>query len=154
MPNIGIILREEITRLSRREARSQIDPTKSTTAQHRRDIALLKRQIAQLERQVKQLLRQTAGLVLALSSDAPAKRMRFVAKGLRSQRSHLGLSAGEFGRLIGVSAQSIYNWENESTIPRNEQLTKLVALRGIGKRVARERLTELIAGKTKSRGKA
>jgi hypothetical protein len=50
MPNIGTVLREEITRLSRRESRSQVDPTKRAAAQHRRDIAALKRQMAQLER--------------------------------------------------------------------------------------------------------
>jgi DNA-binding XRE family transcriptional regulator len=153
MPNIGAVLREEITRLSRRESRSQIDPTKRATAQYRREIALLKRRVSQLEHQVKQLLRRTSGSALTPSSDVPARRLRFVAKGLRSQRNRLGLSAGEFGSLIGVSAQTIYNWEGESTTPRNEQLIKLAALREIGKREAHERLTQLAAGKTRSRRK-
>ena len=60
MPNIGTVLREEITRLSRKESRGQIDQTKKATAQHRRDIALLKRQVAQLERQVAMLSPQSS----------------------------------------------------------------------------------------------
>ena len=60
MPNIGNVLREEISRLALRTSRGQINPTKKSTAQHRRDIALLKRQVAQLERQVTVLLRPPA----------------------------------------------------------------------------------------------
>ena len=60
--------------------------------------------------------------------------MRFVAKGLRSQRSRLALSASEFGKLVGVSAQSVYNWERGTTRPREQQIAKLASLRGLGKR--------------------
>jgi DNA-binding transcriptional regulator YiaG len=154
MPNIGTVLKEEISRLSRKEVRGQIDPTKKATAQHRRDIALLKRQVAQLERQVKLLSRKTLNTTPSVSSDSPSKRVRFVAKGLRTQRSRLGLSATQFGNLVGVSAQSIYNWERESAYPRGEQLSKLATLRGIGKREAGERLKQLATTKGKARRKA
>ena len=153
MPNIGAVLREEISRLSRRESRSQVDTTKKATAQHRRDIAVLKRQVAQLQRQVALLSRKVLGAPPAVSSGPTAKRVRFVAKGLRSQRNRLGLSQTDLGTLLGVSAQSIYNWESESARPRNEQLAKLAALRGIGKREAGERLKQLIGTNGKSRRK-
>ena len=82
--------------------------------------------------------------------------MRFVAKGLRTQRGRLGLSAAQFGTLLGVSAQSIYNWEHETAHPRGEQLAKLASLRGIGKREAEARLAQLAApaGKGRRRGPA
>jgi DNA-binding XRE family transcriptional regulator len=153
MPNIGTVLREEISRLSRRESRSQVDATKKATAQHRRDIAALKRQVAQLQRQVTLLSRKVLGAMPPVSSDPTAKRVRFVAKGLRSQRNRLGLSQTDFGKLLGVSAQSIYNWESESTRPRDEQLAKLAALRGIGNREAREKLKQLVGTTGKARRK-
>lgn len=43
---------------------------------------------------------------------------------------------------MGVSGQSIYNWERESARPRDEQIAKLAALRKIGKREAAERLQQ------------
>jgi DNA-binding XRE family transcriptional regulator len=147
MPNIAMVLRQEISRLSRKESRSQIDLTKKATAQHRRDIAALKRQVAQLERQVTLLSRRALATPPATPSDSTPKSMRFGAKALRSQRNRLGLSAIELGRLLGVSAQSIYNWERELARPRPEQLSKLVALRGIGKREVGERLQRLVSGK-------
>ena len=153
MPNIGTVLKAEISRLSRKESRAQIDATRKATAQHRRDIATLKRQVTQLERQVRLLARRTLGAAPAPSSAAPAKRVRFVAKGLRTQRGKLGLSAAQFGALIGVSAQSIYNWERETARPRGEQLAKLAALRGIGKREAKARLAQLTASSGRPRRK-
>jgi len=153
MPNIGTVLREEIARLSRRESRRQVNATKKTTAQHRADIAALKRQVVQLQRQVMLLSRKLLGAPPAVSSDPTAKRVRFAAKGLRSQRNRLGLSQADVGRLLGVSGQSIYNWESESAHPRDEQLAKLAALRGIGKRQAAEKLKQLVGTHGKTRRK-
>jgi DNA-binding transcriptional regulator YiaG len=145
MSNIGTALKEEITRLARKEVRSQVDPTKKVTAQHRRDIAALKRQVAGLERQVTLLLRNNAKSRPEVSPETTAKPIRFSATRLQAQRSRLGLSAIDFGKLLGVSAQTIYNWEHEVARPRSEQLGKLAVLRGVGKREAGERLRQLAA---------
>ena len=152
MPNIGTVLKEEISRLSRREIRSQIDTTKKATTQHRRQIAALKHQVAQLERQVALLERKVLGTPPAVPAAATQTRPRFVAKGLRSQRARLGLSAIDYGKLLGVSAQSIYNWEHELASPRSEQLPRLAALRGIGKCEAAARLKQLHSAAKAIRG--
>ena len=151
MPNIGTVLKEEINRLSRKECRHQVDPTRKAVTQHRRDIAALKQQVARLERLVAVLTRKGIGAAATAPSNAPARPMRFVAKGLRSQRNRLGLSAADFGKLLGVSAQSIYNWEREAAHPRGEQLTKLAALRGLGKREAARRLKLALAAGSAAR---
>ena len=72
-------------------------------------------------------------------------------RGLRAQRKRLGLSAADFGKLVGVSPQSIYNWEQEASRPREEQIAKLVALRALGKREARERVKEQVGANGKAR---
>jgi hypothetical protein len=151
MPNVATVLKEEIARLSRKEIRSQVDPTRKATAQHRREIWLLKRQVATLEQQVKLLSGKVLGTRPVLSSGPAAKPPRYSAKGLQSQRKRLGLSATDFGMLVGVSSQSIYNWEREASHPRSEQIGKLVALRGIGKREAAARLKQLVAKGAPSR---
>jgi DNA-binding XRE family transcriptional regulator len=143
MANIGAVLRDEITRLSRKESRVQINPTKRATASHRKDIALLKRQVTQLERQVKALSRRAVGTLPAPTVTAAATKFRFVAKGLRSQRARLGLSAADFGKLIGMSAQSIYNWESEKARPRAAQIARVAQFRMMGKRDARAELSKL-----------
>ena len=149
MPNIGTALREEIVRLSRRETRSQVDPTKKAAAHHRRDIAELKRQVTKLQRQVALLSRKALSTPTIPNADATTRPVRYTVKGLRAQRERLGFSAGDFGKLLGVSAQSIYNWEQEKARPRSEQVAKLAALRAVGKREARVRMEQLGAATTK-----
>jgi len=148
MPNIGALLKQEIVRLARKEARVQVHPTHKASAQHRRDIAALKRTTIALVRQFALLQRRAASAPAAPSDDAKGK-IRFVAKGLKSQRGRLGLSAADYGKLVGVTAQSVYNWEQGQSTPRAEQLKAIAALRSIGKREAHERLKKLAPRRAK-----
>ena len=143
MPNIASVMREEITRLSRRASRKDLDAVKKISAQHRRHIAALKREMAQLTRQLSALSRKVPAAPAVPSNGSGGTRLRFVAKGLRSHRERLGVSAGEFAKLMGVSAQTIYNWEQGTTRPREQQLGALAGLRNLGKRDVRARLEQL-----------
>jgi DNA-binding transcriptional regulator YiaG len=145
MPNIGTLLKEEISRLSRKEIRRQIEAVRKASAQYRRSIAALKRQAGKLERQIARLEGSVFDKPRATASSAAAKRVRFVAKGLRSQRERLGLSAADYSKLVGVSSQSIYNWEHGTARPRAEQIATLAALRHMTKREALARLERLEA---------
>jgi DNA-binding transcriptional regulator YiaG len=147
MSKIGTVVNEEIVRLSRKECRQQIEPIKKSTTQMRHEVASLKRHVAQLERQVAILSRKVIGAA-SVKVDANTKTSRFSAKGLQAQRSRLDLSAADFGKLLGVSAQSIYNWESEKARPRAEQIAKLAALRGLGKREVATRLEQLAGGES------
>lgn len=66
----------------------------------------------------------------------PSTKFRFSANRLVAQRKKLGVSAGDMGTLIGVSAQTIYNWEAGKSRPRQQQLAAIAAVRGIGKKEA------------------
>ena len=142
MPNIGALLKQEIIRLSRREVRAQVGATKKASASYRHHIAALKRQVATLETQVA-LLQRRALAKPAATPAASSTKVRFVAKGLKSQRNRLGLSAADYGRLVGVSAQSVYNWEQGHASPRSEQLNMIATIRGMGKREAQRRLEQV-----------
>lgn len=65
---------------------------------------------------------------------------RFSPAWVSSQRRKLGLSAADFGRLVGVSGLTIYNWEKGKARPRRKQLEALAAVRGFGMREVRRRL--------------
>jgi len=137
MPNIAAVLKGEISRLSRREIRKQVQPVRKASATFRREIAILRRQVQALQRQTRALAKQYAPIIAPNASSRP---LRFVAKGLRSLRSRLGLSAPELAWLVGVSDQTVYNWELKKTVPRKEQLAALATIRSLGKREARRRL--------------
>jgi DNA-binding transcriptional regulator YiaG len=152
MPNIAVILKEEISRLARKEIRKQTDVLRKTSAQHRKEIAELKRRISDLQRTVNALEKQ-AGKESALIPPSTGKqRVRFSAKGLRSHRQRLGLSASDYGKLIGVTGQTVYKWENETARPRAQQVEALAAIRGIGKKEVQDRL-EMQAPKGRKKSK-
>lgn len=143
MPNIGALLKDEIARLSRREIRREVESMKKASSQYRRHIAALKREVAQLRKQVSTLTGRMRKNTPAAAVEGAGARGRFAAKGLRSHRQRLGLSANDYAKLAGVSAQSVYNWEQGLSKPRTEQRATLFALRSVGKREAQSRLQQL-----------
>jgi DNA-binding transcriptional regulator YiaG len=135
MANIASVLKEEIIRLARKEIRQETDSLKKVSGQYRSEIAALKRHTVNLEKQLKRLekiIPKQSHLEEPLP-EAPSK-VRFTAKGFKTLRQRLGISAADTGRLLGVSGQTVYAWETGSSSPRKQQLVSIVILRGLGKR--------------------
>ena len=143
MPNIATVLKQEITRLARKESKALTAATRRASAQHRRDIAELKRQVKALSTQVAYLERQERKRAAKPLSETTASGRRFSPQGLRAHRERLDLSASDYAELVGVSSQTIYNWEHGQSKPRPQQVAALVAIRGVGKREAWKRLDSL-----------
>lgn len=146
MPNITSVLNDQIRRLARREINNQSRVVRRLTAQHRRDIAALKREVASLQKMVTFLERQEKRRVASAPTPAKMEGIRFRADGLKSHRQRLGISAEDYGRLVGASGLSVYHWESGKVRPRREQVAKLAGVRGLGKREAMKRLS-LLNGK-------
>lgn len=135
MPNIGVLLKQEIARVARKQIRTEIEPLRAAASEYRKTIATLKARVATLERDLNAVRRATPTKVSTSAEVEPTvAAARFSAKGLKAQRARLGISAGALARLMGVTTQSIYNWENEVSRPRASQLERLVALRKVGKK--------------------
>lgn len=141
MPNIASLLKSEISRLARKEVRGETESLKKATTRYRSEIAELKRQIAAMQRQLKSVA-SGRGRAAAQAEDAgdATEARRFSAKGLASHRRRLGLSAEAFGKLVGVTGQSIYKWEAGKARPRASQMAAIAELRKLGKREAQKRL--------------
>jgi DNA-binding transcriptional regulator YiaG len=150
MPNIAAVLKEEICRLAKKEVKAQVGKTQKASAQYRRDIANLKRVLGQQEREIRLLKKQKGQTP---KEEEPSDTVRFSARSVKAQRSRLGLSAADYGKLVGVSGLTIYNWEHGKAKPRKAQLAALVAVRGIGKREALLKLAELTVKKGRGRKK-
>lgn len=141
MPNLATVLKDEIRRLARKEVKQQLAVLKSSSAQYRHDIAALKRTNAELARKV-------AGLERALKSAGSVeprgqgRQVRFSPEWVVGHREKLGMSQADYGRLVGVSAMTIYNWEAGNSRPRAELLAKWGAVKKLGKREAMRRLAD------------
>ena len=150
MTNLATVLKDEIKRIARKEIKAHTAAAAHAITTYRREIARLKRQtraheqkLAFLEAQERKRLTQPE------HKDRDVEGVRFSARSVRAQRQKIDMSAADYGKLVGVSALTIYNWEQGKTRPRKEQLASLVALRGIGKREARNKL-KLVVGETEA----
>jgi DNA-binding transcriptional regulator YiaG len=147
LSNIASVFKDEVARQVRRQLRGETESLKKASNRYRTDIAALKRRIEALEKQVSRLEKSAKANAAPAAQGDPDTKLRFKAQGVRAQRTRLDLSAPEMGALIGVSAQSIYNWETGKTRPRPEQMPAIAAVRKMGKREARARLDQTLAVK-------
>ena len=140
MPKLATVLKDEITRLARKEVRAESLPMRKAAVQSRTDINALKRRVAALEKQVASLSKAATIKKTETASD-PAT-IRFSAKGFGTLRRRLGLSAAEMGFLLDASDQSIYKWER-GVRPRPNQMPKIATLRKMSKQQVAELLKSL-----------
>lgn len=150
MPNIASLLKAEIARVARREVRVEIESLRKAATAQRSEIVALKRRMQELEKQLKALTRIAesgargrAGATAEAESEGGSDGFRFRAEGMARNRKRLGLSAADFGLLVGATGQSVYAWEQGKSKPRSKALVAIAALRGIGKREVVKRLEML-----------
>ena len=142
MPNIAAVLKEEIRRLAKREIKANTSSTKQAVAQYRRDIAKLKRQMQAQAKEITFLKAQDRKRLgqPEVKENGELEGVRFSARSVKAQRRKLKLSAADYGKLVGVSGLTVYNWEHGKARPRQKQLAALVAARGLGRRAALAKL--------------
>lgn len=137
-------LKSEISRLAKKEVRAETQALKKASAQYRSEIAALKRRLAGLEALIKKQGKGAGRRVKAKekTDEESSTSHRFRVAGFAALRKKLNISAAEMGRLLGVSAQSVYHWETGKTKPRASQLAAIAEVRKMGKRAVASKLGE------------
>ena len=151
--NIAQVLKAEISRISKREAKALTSTTRSTAIQLKITVASLKQRLATLEKSNKDLQRQVATLIASQPKvDVPDEGRAWISgKGVKALRRKLGLTQGELARLTGVSKGAVVQWEAKPGMLKLRDATRkaVMDVRGIGgKGEARKRLEEMV-GKIK-----
>lgn len=144
MPNLAKLLKDEISRISRREIKKELDPIKALLTAQRKTISELKKKAAGLDVANRKLQRAVPAAPArgAAAEEEGGSRQWFTGKGVRSMRKKLKLSQADFAKLAGVSDQSVYNWErqNGKLLLRQATAAKLAEIRGLGIRGAKSKL--------------
>ncbi|WP_363798492.1 helix-turn-helix domain-containing protein [Lysobacter firmicutimachus] len=143
MSNFATLFKTEVTRLTRKELKLQVDPLRKQVAAQRKVILGLKQDIAKLQKASARASRAgSARVVVERAEDAPATRARFSAGGLKKLRTRLGLTREAFAPLLGVSSQTIYIWESGQARPRQGSVDKLAIVRGMTKQQVQDVLAQ------------
>ena len=149
--NIAQVLKAEIARISKKEAKALSSPTRNTTIILKKTVANLKTRLATLEKSNKELIKQVESLVAAIPKpvEEPEAKGWISGKGVKSLRKKLSLSQAEFGKLVGVSTGAVVQWESKTGMLKLRDATKkaIIGVRGIGKAEARKRLDEMVVKK-------
>ena len=132
------VLKAEISRLARKEAKRVVAPVQKASANYRGLIAGLRKRIDSLEKDLAVLKRAVPSPERALATKTePEGRFWITGKGIRTLRKRLGLTQVQFGKLAGVSGQSVVNWEGTEgkvDIRKKETMARIQSLKGKGKR--------------------
>ena len=155
--NVMSVLKAEISRLAKKEAKAILAPVQKASVNYRGLIAGLRKQLDFLQKEVSSLKRAVPAPDKVLGTKTePEGRFWITGKGVRAMRKKAGLTQAKLGKLIGVSVPTVVNWEKAKgkvEIRRKETMARIQRLKGKGKREVAAMLGE--AGvKGKARGKA
>jgi len=153
MSNVAKVLKAEIARISKREAKSATQGIGKSTTWLRKTVADLKKRLLVLERDNKLL--SVAMKKHQIESPPKAdqeegKKARCTGRGIRALRKKLRLSQADFGKLVGTTPGAVHLWEKKAgpLSLRDKTKAAILSVRGLGAGEAKEKLTE---GKTKSK---
>jgi DNA-binding transcriptional regulator YiaG len=149
--NIAQVLKAEISRISKHEAKLLTSSTRSTAIQLKKTTADLKNRLSILEKANKELQKQVATLIANQPKpvEEPEAKGWISGKGVKYLRKKLGLTQEELGKLTGVSLGGVRFWERQQGMLKLRDATKkaIMAVRGIGKVEARKRLDAILVKK-------
>ena len=143
MGKIEQVLRAEIGRLSRKEVRASCGPLGKQVVELRRRVSKLTRTVEALTKAVERLAKPSGRRTPKADAAPPAAaatKARLSPGLIRKLRARLGLTQAQFATLLGVSAATVAFWEQGRNRPTAESKAAIVALRGLGRREARQLL--------------
>ena len=149
MANFAQLLKEEITRLSKKEARTAIAPVLAAIQTLRKANTEQKKKLAELEH----LFQKYVSALPEIQSSPDGKTLNFDKKtrlgpgGIIRIRKRLGLDRQSMSRLLGVNPNSIFLWEHGKNKPRPNMREKILSMRNLTRKDIQERL-ETVPSKT------
>jgi len=142
MTDIARILKAEIARLARKEAKKYALPLRKRLSGISRTVTEQKRALADLGKRVdllKKMIEETRPEPVR-AAPAKVKKSRVSPRLIKSQRKRLGLNQENFARLLGVSVATIRSWEQGRSSPGGRNLAVFVGIRRLRKTEAYNRL--------------
>lgn len=138
MPNIAEVLKQEITRLARKEVKAGCIPLKKQIGKLNETISKQKKDIIQLEKKLSQIAKEEKSVEAPAAEEQP--KARITAASIKRQRARLKLSQAQFGKLLKVSTNTVVRWEADKSAPRARHKVEIAKLRKLGIREVKKLL--------------
>ena len=143
MPNVAQVLREEITRLARKEVRAACDPLRKHVRTLRQTVKSQQATITKLDKALAKMANlSTSSSASLYAPEEEETRARVTPASIKRHRSRLKLSQAQLGALLDVSTNTIVRWEAGTSNPRVQHRAALIKLRDLGRRDVTKMLEE------------
>ena len=134
MPTLATLLKEEISKIVRKEVQDQVRELKKT-------VARLEKMSPPAKAPAKPAAKSAAKTGKASTGDK-RKQLRISPNTIKKHRKRLKLSQADLGKLLNVSTNTVLRWEAGTSKPRSKHLPGLGQLRSISKRDLKKQLGE------------
>ena len=150
MGKVEVVLREEIARLARKEARKLQARTVEELRRLRKRVADMQVEVADLKKASATAASKTRMAEATQSVvQQDVRKTRLSPLLIKKLRKRLKVSQPQLAMLLGVSPAAVGFWESGKSQPRVETRARIVALRKLGRRDVRG----LLAGKQEQSSK-
>jgi len=145
MLDIAKVLKDEISRLARKEVRSLIFPFTKQVQTLKKTIRDQNAKINAISKALsfKVDIKDSGVIIPHLSKGEASVKVRTSPKSIKRHRQRLKLSQRQMGLLLGVSTLTVNKWEMGNAQPRGKNLDSFSLLRRMGFKEVKTRLAEV-----------
>jgi DNA-binding transcriptional regulator YiaG len=145
MPNIAKVLKDEIARIAKHEAKIAVSKPLKTGIANKKALVDIKRRLIQIEKDLQGLQKamQSCSTQVKAPVEPSGKKEWLSGRGIKALRKKMRVSQAQFAKLIGMNPIAVVRWEKQRGklgFKKSDTLGKILALRGVGVREAQERL--------------
>ena len=138
MSNIQKALNEMAVRIARREVNSKVRPLEKKIKELKFAVRLMQKLVDRQEKAISALSKNPASDEKIEPLPAGTlENSRLSPKLISVLRKKLKLSRNLFGKLLGVTSNTVFMWEYGRSRPRPEYRARIISLRKLGKRKIR-----------------
>ena len=144
MPDVAIVLKEEISRIARKEIRARVDPLKKQVIDLRRRLRTAETTILQLQKTTNKTANTVSRQSGAIVPDVEETRqIRISADSVKKLRTRLRLTQAHMAQLVDVSTNTVVRWEQGTSSPRGGSRAVMASMRSMGVKQVKKQLEKM-----------
>ncbi len=144
MPDVAIVLKEEISRIARKEIRARVDPLKKQVIELRRRLRAAEATLLQLQKTTNKTANTVSRQSGAIVPDVEETRqIRISPNSVKKLRTRLRLTQAQMAQLVDVSTNTVVRWEQGTSSPRGGSRAVIASMRSMGIKQVKKQLEKM-----------
>jgi DNA-binding transcriptional regulator YiaG len=138
------VLKEEISRIARKEIRARVDPLKKQVIDLRRRLRAAEATLLQLQKTTNKTANTVSRQSGAIVPDVEETRqIRISPNSVKKLRTRLRLTQAQMAQLVDVSTNTVVRWEQGTSSPRGGSRAVIASMRSMGIKQVKKQLEKM-----------